>query len=102
MTHTTNYNLNKFESSDRFDLSKLNDNMDILDGVLGGLSFKKLTKAEYEALETKSDTTLYFVTDGSKVLMYLGETELKSGTVNEGLATIMAAGTAESPAGAAT
>lgn len=69
--------------------------------ALGGLSFKKLTKAEYEALETKSDTTLYFVTDGSKVRLYLGELPAGGGgAVTAGLGFIHMNGVTTAPAGA--
>lgn len=61
MTHTTNYDLNKFEGSDLFDISDLNDNFDTIDGAFGGVKLMKLTQSEYDALVTKAEDTLYIV-----------------------------------------
>lgn len=48
MTHTTNYNLNKFESSDAVEsaVSAFNDNMDIIDSALGGYGLNKLESSD--------------------------------------------------------
>ncbi len=70
-----------------------------LSNRLGDMSFSLLTAAQYEALATKSPITLYTVVDGSKVTQYLGETELKSGSVTAGVASIAAVGTSESAQG---
>lgn len=63
MTHTTNYNLSKFESSDAVEsaISALNANMDTIDTVFGGVKLCKLTQAEYDALPVKDEDTLYIV-----------------------------------------
>jgi len=39
--NTEHYELNKFEDSDLFDLSRLNDNMDLIDSALYELSQRK-------------------------------------------------------------
>lgn len=72
----------------------------LLNEYLGGMKLCKLTKSAYDALATKDSNTLYTVTDGSKVTQYLGETELKSGSVTAGIASIAAVGTSESAQGA--
>lgn len=102
MTHTTNYNLNKFESTDTVQnaVDALNSNMDIIDNAFGGMKLCKLTQTEYDALTVKDSNTLYTVTDGSKVTLYLGETELKSGSVTAGVSTLVTAGTSASSEGA--
>ena len=63
MTHTTNYNLNKFESTDTVQnaVTGLNANMDIIDAAFGGVKLRKLTQSEYDALVTKDEDTLYIV-----------------------------------------
>lgn len=71
----------------------------LLNEYLGGMKLRKLTKSDYDALATKDSNTLYTVTDGSKVTQYLGETELKSGSVTAGIASIAAVGTSESAQG---
>ena len=45
-------------------------------GDSGSEYFKKLTKAEYEALSSYDPEVLYYVTDGSKVEIYLGAVKL--------------------------
>jgi hypothetical protein len=101
MTHTTNYNLNKFESTDAVQnaVAALNSNMDIIDSAFGGMKLRKLTQTEYDALTVKDPDTLYTVTDGSKVTLYLGETELKSGSVTAGISALVTVGTSESSQG---
>lgn len=71
----------------------------LLAEYLGGMKLRKLTKSDYDALAQKDSNTLYTVTDGSKVTLYLGETELKSGSVTAGIASIAAVGTSESAQG---
>lgn len=48
MTHTTNYNLNKFESTDTVEsaASAFNDNMDIIDSALGGYGLNRLEASD--------------------------------------------------------
>lgn len=74
----------------------------LLNEYLGGMSFSMLTKSDYDALEEKLETRLYFVTDSDKITMYLGSTELKSGDVTAGLSVLTLAGTSYAPAGATT
>ena len=73
--------------------------IDYVDQRLGNMNLALLTAAQYEALATKSPTTLYTVVDGSKVTQYLGETELKSGSVTAGVSTLLTAGTSASSQG---
>lgn len=46
---------------------------------LGGLSFLKLTAAEYAALEIKDANTVYFATDTADFTIYLGDLPLAGG-----------------------
>lgn len=63
MTHTTNYNLSKFESTDTVQnaFTGLNANMDTIDNAFGGVKLRKLTQTEYDALTVKDEDTLYIV-----------------------------------------
>ncbi|MCQ2059775.1 MAG: pyocin knob domain-containing protein [Bacteroidaceae bacterium] len=49
--------------------------------AMGGLSLLKLSKAQFDALETKDPDTIYYVTDENKIIQYMGETKLQSGSV---------------------
>jgi hypothetical protein len=71
----------------------------LLNEYLGGMKFKLISRSDYDALTVKDPDTLYTVTDGSKVTQYLGETELKSGSVTAGIASIAAVGTSASSQG---
>lgn len=52
-----------------------------INAMLGGLSFEKISKEDYDALTTKDVNKVYFVYDNAnKITMYLGETKLSSGT----------------------
>ena len=48
--------------------------------VMGGLSMLKITKEDFEALETKDPNTIYYVTDEGTITQYMGETKLQSGS----------------------
>lgn len=67
MAQTTNYNLNKFEASDLFDISDLNDNFDTIDAAFGGVKLCKLTESAYTALTNKDSDTLYIVVPDPEV-----------------------------------
>lgn len=125
MTTTDSYGLRKPESSDLygdFIPEIFGEDMDILDLALqnidqqflfqqdsitnlfqsfGGMSLALITREQYDALETHSAVTLYNVTDGSKITQYLGDTELKSGTVTLGSAVPAASGVTSSAVGSA-
>lgn len=55
----------------------------------------KLTKAQYDALETHEPNTKYIVVDGSTVQEYLGDTPIGagSGTAMTGTPTVQMTGT---------
>lgn len=71
---------------------------------LGGLSFAKISKADYESLETKDPDTVYYVYDeNGKITQYVGEAKMSSGGVaNSGIATVNYFGSRKSFAGIAT
>lgn len=49
-------------------------------GAFGGMSFKRLTRAEYDALETYSNTVLYVVTElNGDITAYIGASRLGGG-----------------------
>lgn len=47
---------------------------------IGDVSIKIITKEEYDSIEHDSNT-IYYVQDGDKVVHYLGDTKLTSGTI---------------------
>lgn len=60
------------------------ENFEYLDENGGGggeLSFVKLTKEEYDAIVVKDPNTIYYVVDGDKIVQYMGNTEMNSGTI---------------------
>jgi hypothetical protein len=69
MTQTTNYNLNKFESTDTVQnaVDALNSNMDIIDNAFSGVKLCKLTESAYTALTNKDSDTLYIVVPDPEV-----------------------------------
>ena len=46
----------------------------------GGLTFRKLSQAEYDMIEQKDADTVYYAVDGDKVRQYLGDVELTGGS----------------------
>lgn len=63
------------------------ENLDYLKqngGGGGGLSFVKLTKEEYDAIVVKDPNTIYYVVDGDKIIQYMGDTKMTSGTTAGG------------------
>ena len=46
---------------------------------LGGLSFRKLSKADYDALTVKDPMTIYFVEDSGSISMYVGAVPVAGG-----------------------
>ncbi|MGN0633908.1 MAG: hypothetical protein ACI4JW_08565 [Oscillospiraceae bacterium] len=83
MKYTENLSLKLPESSDIFDISDLNDNMEKLDETIGtmagGIKSVKCTAEEYSAL-TPDPNTVYYVVDGGKVTQYLGSAKLSTGS----------------------
>ena len=57
-----------------------------INAMLGGLSFERIAKADFEALTTKDPNKVYFVYDESsgKVKQYLGDAELSSASITAG------------------
>lgn len=47
---------------------------------LGGLSLRKMTKLEFDALTIKDPNTIYYVIDNNKITQYVGDTKLSAGT----------------------
>jgi hypothetical protein len=62
--------------------------------AMGGMSLAKMSKTQFDALAAKDANTLYFVTNGNRVEVYLGETKLSSGSTAAGAVTTYADGTA--------
>ena len=83
-------------------VSQSSDFTALLNSYMGGMKLRKLTKSAYDALATKDSSTLYTVTDGSKVTQYLGEIELKSGSGSAGALTSIYNGTTSTAAGTLT
>jgi hypothetical protein len=80
-------------------LAALEGRVQAIETRLGGLSFCKLTKAEYDVLTTKDAKTVYYVVDGSKITQYLGSVEVAGGTVQITRFTALQSGTTGSISG---
>lgn len=109
MKYTDNLKLKMPENSDKFDIENFNDNSESIDGLaqtvtnlqtnfssnmqtlygttnrlttaLGGLSLKKISREDYDGIDEKSETTVYFVVeDSGSVKLYLGEVEIAKGS----------------------
>lgn len=84
---TENLNLTKPDGTDPVDIAPINGNMDIIDGAyggimgrFGGMSFRRLSRAEYDALTVKDSGTAYFTTDiKGKVELFVGEANIGGG-----------------------
>lgn len=64
MQHTTNYNLNKPDQEDAYDIQNENDNMDILDDALNekmNITSAKTIELVDELPDEPVGTTLYLV-----------------------------------------
>ena len=67
MQYTENYGLKKPAAADRFLVSDMNENLDLLDGLFGGIRFAEpMTQAQYDAMERHDAKTLYFVLEVSE------------------------------------
>lgn len=60
----------------------------------GGMVLQKITKADFDELETKDPDTIYYVFDDSgKVTQYVGDAELSNGEVVTGATIVRMRGT---------
>lgn len=85
MTATEHYGLAKPELNDVYGdhISSQCDNADKIDSALysvkqaqGGLTLQSLTPDEYAAISEPAQSTVYFVSDGVKLEIYLGTVKL--------------------------
>lgn len=88
-----------FEVIKSIDSTDVTTALDYVETRLNGVSLSLMSQTDYEALPNKNPTTLYIVTSSGQVVLYLGETELKSGSVTAGVASIAAVGTSGSAQG---
>lgn len=63
---------------------------------MGGLTFRKMTTAQYNALSVKDDNTVYFVIDESGTTIYIGDMSVNQATPYYGISTAQTYGTSES------
>lgn len=74
-----------------------------LETRINGLSFIKMTKADYEALTTVDPNTIYYVYDeNGNITQYMGDAEMSSGKSTVGTVTALTEGTSISNTGIAT
>lgn len=59
---------------------------------LGDIAIKKITKEEYDSTEHDSNT-IYYVQDGDKIVQYVGDTKMTSGST-AGAGRLMSTGAA--------
>lgn len=63
-----------------------------INAMLGGLSFTKISQADFDALITKDANTIYFVYDDQgNVTQFIGDSKLSSGTAADSAALSTAA-----------
>ena len=60
---------------------------------MGGLTFRKMTAAQYNALSVKDDNTVYFVIDESGTTIYIGDMSVNQATPYYGISTTQTSGT---------
>lgn len=76
---------------------------DEINAMLNGLSFIKMSKADYEALTTVDPNTIYYVYDeNGNITQYMGDAEMTSGKSTIGTVTALTEGTTISNTGTAT
>lgn len=63
---------------------------------MGGLTFRKMTAAQYAALTTKDANTVYFVIGDSDIIIYVGDISVNQATPSYGISTAQAYGTSNS------
>lgn len=52
-----------------------------INAMLGGLSFEKISKTDFDEITTKDPNKVYYVYDeNNKITQYMGDTKLSSGT----------------------
>lgn len=51
-------------------------------GHMGGLQFRKMSQADYDAIATKDNNTVYYVVSNGAVKQYLGDIEISGGSAN--------------------
>lgn len=61
------------------ELDKLADDVVDINSQLGGLQFKKYTRAEYNSIANPDENTIYFVKDSDTFSIYLGDLPLAGG-----------------------
>lgn len=60
---------------------------------MGGLTFRKMTAAQYNALSVKDDNTVYFVIDESGTTIYIGDMSVNQAAPYYGISTAQTSGT---------
>ena len=66
-------------------IEALEDRADTIDTRLGGLSFIKISKADFDALTNKDPDTIYYVYDtNGKITQYMGVTEVNKAGITAG------------------
>lgn len=101
MTATEHYGLAKPELNDLYGdyISSQCDNADKIDSVLysvkqaqGGLTLQTLTPEAYAAIPEPDLATVYFVSDGEKLEIYLGTAKVSGGGSAPAVAAVSALG----------
>lgn len=101
MIKTEHYELAKPELNDVYGdyISSQCDNADKIDSALysvkqaqGGLTLKTLTPEAYTAIPEPDPSTVYFVSDGVKLEIYLGTAKVSGGGSAPAVAAVSAVG----------
>lgn len=74
-----------------------------INAMLGGLSFCKISKDDYDALTTKDENTIYYVYDETgKIVQYFGTVEMTNGSGAPVTVTLLSKGATSYISGNAT
>lgn len=83
-------------------VAALESRVQALENRMGGMTLRQMTQAAYDALTTKDNSTMYVVSDGASIKLYIGSIQIGGGVSRTGTTTALTDGTNISNAGVAT
>lgn len=83
-------------------VAALESRVQALENRMGGMTLRQMTQAAYDALTTKDNSTMYVVSDGTSIKLYIGSIQIGGGVNRTGTSTALTNGTNISNTGVAT
>lgn len=83
-------------------VAALESRVQALENRMGGMTLRQMTQAAYDALATKDSSTIYVVSDGTSIKLYIGSIQIGGGVSRTGTSTALTNGTNVSNTGVAT